>query len=63
MYPVVVAVLVLVVSAQGFYLPGLAPVNYCQKGMFEESKCQTAVPLFVNRLNSEESIIPYEYSQ
>ncbi|XP_045108829.1 transmembrane 9 superfamily member 2-like [Portunus trituberculatus] len=62
MYPVVVAVLVLVVSAQGFYLPGLAPVNYCQKGMFEESKCQTAVPLFVNRLNSEESIIPYEYS-
>lgn len=40
MYPVVVAVLGVVVSAQGFYLPGLAPVNYCQKGMFEESKCQ-----------------------
>lgn len=40
MYPVVVAVLVLAVSAEGFYLPGLAPVNYCQKGMFEESKCQ-----------------------
>ncbi|XP_076066773.1 transmembrane 9 superfamily protein member 2 [Oratosquilla oratoria] len=57
---------VLVVSAlitvcQGFYLPGLAPVNYCIKGS-ANAKCQTHIPLYVNRLNSEESVIPYEYS-
>lgn len=50
-----------VVAVQAFYLPGLAPVNYCKKGNDEEAKCQSNVPLYVNRLNSEESIIPYEY--
>ncbi|KAK8748596.1 hypothetical protein OTU49_015880 [Cherax quadricarinatus] len=50
-----------VVVVQCFYLPGLAPVNYCKKGNDEEAKCQSNVPLYVNRLNSEESVIPYEY--
>lgn len=42
-----------------FYLPGLAPVNFCnpEKG----SSCQPQIQLFVNRLDSVESVIPYEY--
>lgn len=57
-----VAAVLAVGAAQGFYLPGLAPVNYCLKGVMDENKCQSSVPLYVNRLNSEESIIPYEYA-
>ncbi|XP_055376353.1 transmembrane 9 superfamily member 2 [Condylostylus longicornis] len=45
-----------------FYLPGLAPVNYCKKGEFSSpSSCKSDVILYVNRLNTEESVIPYEY--
>jgi len=55
--------LVTIQFVQGFYLPGLAPVNYCKKGAgADETKCQTDVKVFVNRLNSEESVIPYDYS-
>jgi len=43
----------------GFYLPGLAPVTYCQNA--EEGKCRSEINLLVNRLNSEESVIPFEY--
>ncbi|GLG95782.1 hypothetical protein R5R35_008667 [Gryllus longicercus] len=47
-------------TSQGFYLPGLAPVTYCK---VEESlqSCKADVVLYVNRLNTEESVIPYEY--
>lgn len=48
------------ISVNAFYLPGLAPVNYCKKGDGPES-CKNEVKLFVNRLNTEESVIPYEY--
>ncbi|XP_017886178.1 transmembrane 9 superfamily member 2 isoform X2 [Ceratina calcarata] len=43
-----------------FYLPGLAPVNYCKK---EDSSdiCKHNIKLFVNRLNTEKYMIPYEY--
>jgi len=44
-----------------FYLPGLAPVNYCQKSS-ETTICTSKIDLFVNRLNSEQSVIPYEYN-
>lgn len=44
-----------------FYLPGLAPVNYCEEGKGIGS-CLSHVALYVNRLNSEESVIPYEYN-
>jgi len=48
--------------AQGFYLPGLAPVNYCSEGQAKDPKtCQSSIDLYVNRLNSIESVIPYEY--
>jgi len=47
------------VGIQGFYLPGLAPVTYCTSA--DIAGCQNEIKLFVNRLNSEESVIPYEY--
>ncbi|KAK7597854.1 hypothetical protein V9T40_010079 [Parthenolecanium corni] len=49
----------------GFYLPGLAPVNYCRKTESVDPKksCRSTVPLFVNRLNTEELIAPFEYHQ
>lgn len=44
--------------SNAFYLPGLAPVNYCKE---PSSTCKKEVMLYVNRLNTEESVIPYEY--
>lgn len=37
-----VAAALVVGAAQAFYLPGLAPVNYCQKGTVDEKKCQVS---------------------
>ena len=77
---------------EGFYLPGLAPVTYCDKPTGADhctvsyfflhflnlnsnfsnwyifvhdviDFLQEDIKLFVNRLNSEESVIPYEYEQ
>lgn len=57
------SLLLLFSFSYAFYLPGLAPVNYCKKGSgADEAKCESTVKLFVNRLNSEESVIPYDYS-
>uniref|UniRef100_A0A0N4ZZ31 Transmembrane 9 superfamily member n=1 Tax=Parastrongyloides trichosuri TaxID=131310 RepID=A0A0N4ZZ31_PARTI len=47
-------------SAESFYLPGLAPVNFCEKKE-EKLKCPSNVTLFVNKLDSDQSVIPYEY--
>jgi transmembrane 9 superfamily protein 2/4 len=47
---------------QSFYLPGLAPVNYCDlKDKENNPSCQTDIPVYVNRLTSNQAIIPYEY--
>ncbi|XP_030001381.1 transmembrane 9 superfamily protein member 5 isoform X2 [Sphaeramia orbicularis] len=43
-----------------FYLPGLAPVSFCEDGKGAED-CQTEIQLYVNRLDSVESVLPYEY--
>ncbi|XP_051937770.1 transmembrane 9 superfamily member 2 isoform X2 [Hippocampus zosterae] len=43
-----------------FYLPGLAPVSFCEVGK-GDTDCQTQIELFVNRLDSVESVLPYEY--
>ncbi|CAI9736525.1 transmembrane 9 superfamily member 2-like [Octopus vulgaris] len=43
-----------------FYLPGLAPVTYCEKGK-TTATCRSEIPIFVNRLNSPETVVPYEY--
>lgn len=56
----VIGTLVIISTANGFYLPGLAPVNYCKEKDVTKS-CKKDVILYVNRLNTEESIIPYEY--
>ncbi|XP_070146767.1 transmembrane 9 superfamily member 2-like isoform X6 [Ovis canadensis] len=48
-------------SSNAFYLPGLAPVNFCEvKG--ETNYCQSSIELYVNRLDSVESVLPYEYN-
>src|SRR2546427_283783 len=44
-----------------FHLPGVAPVNFCEEDKITES-CKSEVSLYVNRLDSEESAIPYEYN-
>ncbi|CAH0380589.1 unnamed protein product [Bemisia tabaci] len=48
-------------TISGFYLPGLAPVNYCRAELKAIKSCKSDVPLYVNRLNTEELIMPYEY--
>lgn len=47
--------------SQAFYLPGLAPVNFCETEKTTNT-CKSEVKLFVNRLDSEQSALPYEYS-
>ncbi|XP_062422799.1 transmembrane 9 superfamily member 2 [Rhea pennata] len=47
--------------AAAFYLPGLAPVNFCVPSE-EKPECQSGIELFVNRLDSVESVLPYEYT-
>lgn len=54
-------ILSLTIIVDSFYLPGLAPVNFCEEDKTTDS-CKSEVKLFVNRLDSEESAIPYEYS-
>ncbi|CAF0876366.1 unnamed protein product [Adineta ricciae] len=50
-------------SVHGFYLPGLAPNVFCRPGAgIQDSKCKTKVEVFANRLDSVESVLPYEYS-
>ncbi|CAL8263181.1 unnamed protein product [Lota lota] len=47
-------------SCSAFYLPGLAPVSFCKEDKAGVD-CQTEIQLFVNRLDSVESVLPYEY--
>lgn len=51
----------LIHRATGFYLPGLAPVNYCKAGETSET-CKSDIKLYVNRLNTDKYVIPYEYN-
>lgn len=46
-----------------FYLPGLAPVNFCPAPapVDPANICQDEVKVFVNRLNSLDTVLPYEY--
>ncbi|XP_017043808.1 transmembrane 9 superfamily member 2 [Drosophila ficusphila] len=55
-----VVLLQLASPTEAFYLPGLAPVNFCKKTDVS-STCKSEILLYVNRLNTEESEIPYEY--
>ncbi|XP_014485207.1 PREDICTED: transmembrane 9 superfamily member 2 isoform X1 [Dinoponera quadriceps] len=58
---VVFCALSVLYGASAFYLPGLAPVNYC-KASETSSNCKSEIKLYVNRLNTEKYVIPYEYS-
>ena len=53
--------LFLIGAASSFYLPGLAPVGYCKVGE-ESEECRSKIDLFVNRLTSTDSVIPFEYA-
>ncbi|XP_058942377.2 transmembrane 9 superfamily member 2-like [Pocillopora verrucosa] len=46
-----------------FYLPGLAPISYCETEKSTNPVCLSKIDLFVNRLDSVESVIPYEYAR
>lgn len=59
--PAFLALLMTVQLTAGFYLPGLAPKTYCKKG-FETVTCKSDLDIFVNRLDSVESVLPYEYT-
>uniref|UniRef100_A0A8C2ZLE7 Transmembrane 9 superfamily member n=1 Tax=Cyclopterus lumpus TaxID=8103 RepID=A0A8C2ZLE7_CYCLU len=48
--------------AAAFYLPGLAPVSFCEPGKDQVPDCKSTIELFVNRLDSVESVLPYEYT-
>ncbi|KAK5853550.1 hypothetical protein PBY51_014693 [Eleginops maclovinus] len=52
----------LLARAAGFYLPGLAPVSFCESGNEQVPDCKPTIELFVNRLDSVESVLPYEYT-
>merc|ERR1712015_24794 len=49
----------------GFYLPGMAPVSFCEseRELSSGEKCKSKILLFVNSLDSVENIIPYEYDK
>ncbi|XP_043463720.1 transmembrane 9 superfamily member 2 isoform X1 [Leptopilina heterotoma] len=55
-----ISVLCVIPLIPGFYLPGLAPVNFCKAGDTTET-CKSEINMFVNRLNSEQNALPYEY--
>lgn len=57
----ILIITLLITFIDAFYLPGLAPVNYCKYGDHSNT-CKYQVLLYVNRLNTEESVIPYEYN-
>jgi transmembrane 9 superfamily protein 2/4 len=49
-----------------FYLPGMAPTQYCtaterKQAQLSEKDCPNKISLYVNALDSEESVLPYEY--
>ncbi|CAF3853291.1 unnamed protein product [Rotaria sp. Silwood1] len=54
-------ILLLLSSISGFNLPGLVPNEFCRFPL-PELRCKTQLEVFVNRLNSIESVLPYEYS-
>lgn len=48
-------------STLAFYLPGIAPQSYCEADKVTE-QCINDIPLLVNRLTSQDSVLPFEYT-
>ncbi|TPP56708.1 Transmembrane 9 superfamily member [Fasciola gigantica] len=47
----------------GFYLPGIAPANYCaEKSENAAKKCKTELLVYVNKLTSRRTFISLDYS-
>lgn len=64
MLRLIAAIIISILGAEAFYLPGLAPVTYCEEGSnTATTDCKVDVPVYVNRLNSLETVIPYEYDR
>uniref|UniRef100_A0A8K9WVF4 Transmembrane 9 superfamily member n=1 Tax=Oncorhynchus mykiss TaxID=8022 RepID=A0A8K9WVF4_ONCMY len=57
----VLVIFLLLHSATSFYLPGLAPVSFCEPGQTGKEN-ESTIEIFVNRLDSVESVLPYEYT-
>ncbi|KAI6243684.1 Transmembrane 9 superfamily member [Aphelenchoides fujianensis] len=57
-----VLLVVLFGVVRAFYLPGLAPVNFCEPKQATK-KCPSNVTLFVNKLDSDQSVIPLRIPQ
>ncbi|XP_046828741.1 transmembrane 9 superfamily member 2 isoform X1 [Vespa crabro] len=55
--------LYVVTEISAFYLPGLAPVNFCKTDDDSSKNCKSEIKLYVNRLNTEKYVIPYEYDR
>ncbi|XP_022107557.1 transmembrane 9 superfamily member 2-like isoform X2 [Acanthaster planci] len=58
--------------ASAFYLPGMAPVSFCKKDVESryktsenalDSQCKSLIEMYVNRLDTVESVIPFEYDR
>uniref|UniRef100_A0A8C7MPQ3 Transmembrane 9 superfamily member n=1 Tax=Oncorhynchus kisutch TaxID=8019 RepID=A0A8C7MPQ3_ONCKI len=58
----VLVIFLLLHSATSFYLPGLAPVSFCEPGQAGKENEVPDCKIFVNRLDSVESVLPYEYT-
>ncbi|KRZ12269.1 Transmembrane 9 superfamily member 2 [Trichinella zimbabwensis] len=59
-YTFIILLLLKAAFVNPFYLPGLTPVNFCPKEM-EKPNCKSDIKVYVNRLNSKNTILDYEY--
>ncbi|KRZ51538.1 Transmembrane 9 superfamily member 2 [Trichinella nativa] len=59
-YTFIILLLLKAALVNPFYLPGLTPVNFCPKEM-EKPNCKSDIKVYVNRLNSKNTILDYEY--
>ncbi|KAI6226870.1 Transmembrane 9 superfamily member [Aphelenchoides besseyi] len=57
---VALLLVVMIDTVDSFYLPGMAPVQFCE-AKEAHAKCPNNITLFVNKLDSDQSVIPYEY--
>jgi transmembrane 9 superfamily protein 2/4 len=55
------ALLFFVGFVESYYLPGIAPTSYCTEDN-AQGGCQTMVYIHVNKLDSVNTVLPFEYS-
>lgn len=47
---------------ESFYFPVAAPVSFCKQQLDKNNECKNDILVYVNKLNSVQNLIPYEYS-